>query len=75
MATQAEIDAARQKIEQLSDLHRNDVRNLLQLIDSGAIKGKAADTLTRDLQGFDAGLRNVFHRAMALIDSARPDQP
>ncbi|WP_214108321.1 hypothetical protein [Acrocarpospora catenulata] len=74
MATQGEIDAARQKIEQLIDQHGNDVRNLLKLIDSGAIKGKAANTLTRELEGFDAGLKNVFRRALALVDSAQPDK-
>ncbi|MEO3857506.1 hypothetical protein [Acrocarpospora sp. B8E8] len=74
MATQEEINATRRKIEQLSAQHSNDVRKLLQLIDGGAIKGKAANTLTRDLEGFDAGLKSVFRRALALVDEARPDK-
>ncbi|NRQ32961.1 hypothetical protein HII36_14080 [Nonomuraea sp. NN258] len=75
MATQEEINAARRTIELLRDQHANDVRKLIGLLESGAMKGKAADKLIQDCQGWEAAYRDVFRRALAQVESipARPE--
>jgi hypothetical protein len=73
MATQEQIDAARRTIEQLRDQHANDVRKLISLLENGAMKGKAADQLIKDCQAWEAAYKGVFHRALALVESTRPD--
>ncbi|MEU8251755.1 hypothetical protein [Nonomuraea sp. NPDC048916] len=69
MATQEQIKAARYAIERLRDQHANDVRKLIGLLESGAMKGKAADKLIEDCKGWQAAYNNVFNRALALVDS------
>ncbi|MEV0196130.1 hypothetical protein [Nonomuraea sp. NPDC050691] len=69
MATQEQINAARRTIERLRDQHANDVRKLIGLLESGAMKGKAADRLIEDCKGWQAAYNSVFSRALALIDS------
>ncbi|MER6946723.1 hypothetical protein ABT294_22085 [Nonomuraea sp. NPDC000554] len=69
MATQEQISAARRTIEQLRDQHANDVRKLVRLLESGAMKGKAADKLTEDCRGWEAAFNGFFNRALALVDS------
>ncbi|MCP2364196.1 hypothetical protein HD597_011216 [Nonomuraea thailandensis] len=73
MATQEQIAAARRTIEQVCDQHTNDVRKLISLLQDGAMKGKAADKLLEDCQAWEAAYRGVFNRALALVESARPD--
>ncbi|MFI7708618.1 hypothetical protein [Nonomuraea sp. NPDC049480] len=75
MATQEQIEAARRTIEQLRDQHANDVRKLIGLLESGAMKGEAADKLIKDCQAWEAAYKNVFRRALALVEStpARPE--
>ncbi|MGW2147502.1 hypothetical protein ACWCOT_24590 [Nonomuraea bangladeshensis] len=73
MATQEQITAARHTIEQIRDQHAGDVRKLIGLLQDGAMKGKAADRLLEECQAWEAAYRGVFNRALALIDSARPD--
>ncbi|MEQ4725178.1 hypothetical protein [Nonomuraea sp. B19D2] len=75
MATQEEINAARRTIELLRDQHANDVRKLISLLESGAMKGKAADKLIKDFQAWEAAYKDVFRRALAQVDSipARPE--
>ncbi|MEV0150372.1 MULTISPECIES: hypothetical protein [unclassified Nonomuraea] len=70
MATQEQINAARRVIERLRDQHANDVRKLIGLLESGAMKGKAADKFIEDCRGWQAAYNSVFSRALALIDSA-----
>ncbi|WP_043628564.1 hypothetical protein [Nonomuraea candida] len=69
MATQEQINAARRMIEQLRDQHANDVRKLVGLLESGAMKGRAADRLIEDCKAWDLAYRSVFQRALALVDS------
>ncbi|MET7459591.1 hypothetical protein [Nonomuraea sp. NPDC005501] len=69
MATQEQINTARRTIERLRDQHANDVRKLIGLLESGAMKGKAADKLIEDCQGWQAAYNSVFDRALALIDA------
>jgi hypothetical protein len=75
MATQEEIEAARRTIEQLRDQHANDVRKLIGLLESGAMKGKSADKLIKDCQAWEAAYKGVFRRALALVESTpiRPE--
>jgi hypothetical protein len=73
MATQEQIAAARRTIEQVRDQHANDVRKLIGLLEDGAMKGKAADKLLKDCQAWEAAYRGVFSRALALVESVRPD--
>ncbi|NRQ36641.1 hypothetical protein HII36_33115 [Nonomuraea sp. NN258] len=75
MATQEEIEAARRTIEYLRDQHAKDVRKLVDLLQSGAMKGKAADKLIEDCKGWEAAYKSVFSRALALVESTpvRPD--
>lgn len=75
MATQEQVEAARRTIEHLRDQHANDVRRLIGLLESGAMKGKAADKLIRDCQAWEAAYKSVFQRALALIESTpvRPE--
>ncbi|MEV0200111.1 hypothetical protein [Nonomuraea sp. NPDC050691] len=72
MATQEEIDAARRHIERLRDQHANDVIALVRLVDDGALKGEAGDTLAADLRAWDQGFKDMFTRALSLLDSLRP---
>jgi hypothetical protein len=69
MATQEQISAARRTIEQLRDQHANDLRKLIGLLRSGAMKGRAADKLVEDCQAWEAAYKGVFHRALALLES------
>ncbi|MFD9946759.1 hypothetical protein ACFWYW_17350 [Nonomuraea sp. NPDC059023] len=69
MATQEQIEAARRTIEQLRDQHANDVHKLIALLESGAMKGRAADKLIKDCQAWEAAYKSVFRRALALVDS------
>lgn len=69
MATQEQINAARRTVERLRDQHANDVRKLISLLESGAMKGKAADKLIEDCRGWQVAYNNVFNRALALIDA------
>lgn len=75
MATQEQIEIARRTIEQLRDQHANDVRKLIGLLESGAMKGRAADKLIKDCHAWEAAYKSVFRRALSLIDStpARPE--
>jgi hypothetical protein len=73
MATQEQINASRRVIEQLRDQHANDVRKLVSLLESGAMKGKAADKLIEDCRGWDAAFKSVFNRALALLDATTAD--
>lgn len=73
MATQEQINAARRQIEQLRDQHSGDIRGLIHLIDSGAMKGPAADKLVRDAQGWDQAYKGMFGRALGMLDTLRPD--
>ncbi|GAA2278332.1 hypothetical protein GCM10010149_22300 [Nonomuraea roseoviolacea subsp. roseoviolacea] len=72
MATQEEIDAARRQIERLRDQHANDVIALVRLVDDGALKGEAGDRLAADLRAWDQGFKDMFTRALSLLDSLRP---
>ncbi|MFI6500285.1 hypothetical protein [Nonomuraea typhae] len=74
MATQEQIEAARRAVEQLRDQHAGDVRKLIHLLESGAMKGEAADRLVKDCQAWEAACKSVFQRALALIEST-PAQP
>ncbi|WP_219500150.1 hypothetical protein [Nonomuraea ceibae] len=75
MATQEQINAARRTIEQLRDQHANDVRKLIGLLESGAMKGRAADRLIEDCKAWEAAYKNVFNRALALVDGAAATEP
>ncbi|MEV6153732.1 hypothetical protein AB0L53_25645 [Nonomuraea sp. NPDC052129] len=75
MATQAQIDAARRQIEQLRDQHANDVIALARLVDDGALKGSAGDRLAADLRAWDKGFKDLFTRALSLLDSLKPSDP
>jgi hypothetical protein len=75
MATQAQIDAARRQIEQLRDQHANDVIALARLVDDGALKGSAGDRLAADLRAWDKGFKDLFTRALSLLDSLQPADP
>ncbi|MEV0353255.1 hypothetical protein AB0H88_46520 [Nonomuraea sp. NPDC050680] len=70
MAAQEEINAARRMIEELRDQHAHDVLKLIRLLEDGAMKGKAADKLIKDCQAWEAAYKSVFHRALAVLDSA-----
>lgn len=70
MATQEQVNTARLTIERLRDQHANDVRKLIHLLESGAMKGKAAEKLKEDCEGWQAAYNSVFNRALALLDSA-----
>ncbi|MFC4009916.1 hypothetical protein ACFOY2_21985 [Nonomuraea purpurea] len=72
MATQEQIDAARRQIEQLRDQHAGDLIALVRLVGDGALKGAAGDRLTTDLRAWDQGFKDVFTRALALLDNLRP---
>ncbi|NUW40213.1 hypothetical protein [Nonomuraea rhodomycinica] len=72
MATQEEIDAARRQIERLRDQHANDVIALVRLVDDGALKGEAGDRLAADLRAWDQAFKDMFTRALSLLDSLRP---
>lgn len=74
MATQEQINAARRTIEQLHDQHASDVRRLIGLLESGAMKGKAADKLIAECHAWEAAYKGVFRRALALVESM-PAQP
>jgi hypothetical protein len=74
MATQEEIDAARRQIEQLREQHANDVVVLARLVDGGALKGPAGDKLAGDLHGWDRGFKDLFTRALSLLDSLPPEK-
>ncbi|MFI9836322.1 hypothetical protein ACIHFD_04775 [Nonomuraea sp. NPDC051941] len=69
MATQEQINAARRTIERVRDQHANDVRKLINLLESGAMKGKAADRLIQDCQDWEAAYKGVFRRALAAIEA------
>jgi hypothetical protein len=69
MATQEQINAARRTIEQVRDQHANDVRKLINLLESGAMKGKAADRLIQSCQDWEAAYKGVFHRALTAIEA------
>jgi hypothetical protein len=75
MATQEQIDAARRHIEQLRDHHANDVVALVRLVEEGAIKGQAGDRLAADLRAWDRGFKDLFTRALSLLDSLQPSDP
>jgi hypothetical protein len=75
MATQEEIDAARRRIEQLRDQHANDVVALARLVDDGALKGQAGDELSANLRGWDKGFKDLFVKALSLLDSTPPSDP
>ncbi|MBF8191193.1 hypothetical protein ITP53_36890 [Nonomuraea sp. K274] len=75
MATQEQIDAARRHIEQLRDQHANDVIALVRLVDDGALKGQAGDKLAADLRAWDKGFKDLFTRALSLLDSLQPSDP
>ncbi|MBF8193236.1 hypothetical protein ITP53_47725 [Nonomuraea sp. K274] len=60
MATQEQIEAARRTIERLQHEHADDVRKLIALLESGAMKGKAADKLIKDCQAWEAAYKRVF---------------
>ncbi|GAA3540341.1 hypothetical protein GCM10022419_020550 [Nonomuraea rosea] len=72
MATQEQIDAARRHIEELRDLHANDVTALIRMVEDGALKGQAGDRLTADLRAWDRGFKDLFARALSLLDSLQP---
>ncbi|MEV0165229.1 hypothetical protein [Nonomuraea fuscirosea] len=74
MATQEQIAAARRMIEQLRDQHAGDVRKLIGLLESGAMKGKAADKLIKDCHAWEAAYKSAFQRALALVESI-PGEP
>ncbi|MFI6791370.1 hypothetical protein ACIBG4_28980 [Nonomuraea sp. NPDC050383] len=74
MATQEEIDAARRHIERLRDEHANDVIALVRLVDDGALKGEAGDRLAADLRAWDRGFKDLFTRALSVLDSVRPSE-
>lgn len=73
MATQEQIDAVRRQIERLRDQHGGDIRGLIHLINSGAMKGPAADTLIREIQTWDQAFKGIFDRALGMLDTIRPD--
>ncbi|MGR6914172.1 hypothetical protein ACU635_07965 [[Actinomadura] parvosata] len=73
MATQEQINAARRQIEQLNDQHNGDIRGLIHLIDSGAMKGPAADKLLNDARAWDQAYKSIFTRALSLLDTLHPD--
>ncbi|MEU0565165.1 hypothetical protein ABZ297_07205 [Nonomuraea sp. NPDC005983] len=75
MATQEQIDAARRHIERLRDQHANDVIALVRLVDDGALKGEAGDRLAADLRAWDRGFKDLFTRALSLLDSFQPSEP
>ncbi|MFG1706709.1 hypothetical protein ACFLIM_26320 [Nonomuraea sp. M3C6] len=75
MATQEQIDAARRHIEQLRDQHASDVIALVRLVDDGALKGPAGDELGADLRAWDRAFKDLFTRALALVDSLQPSEP
>jgi hypothetical protein len=75
MATQEQIDAARRHIEQLRDQHANDVIALVRLVDGGALRGQAGDELAADLRAWDKGFKDLFARALLLVDSLQPSDP
>ncbi|RSN10366.1 hypothetical protein DMB42_15690 [Nonomuraea sp. WAC 01424] len=75
MATQHEITAARRHIERLRDEHANDVITLIRLVDGGALKGPAGDNLAADLRTWDRGFKDLFTRALGLLDTLHPSEP
>lgn len=75
MATKEEIDAARRQVERLRDEHANDVIALVRLVDDGALKGEAGDQLAADLRAWDRGFKDLFTRAMSVLDSLQPSGP
>ncbi|MFI9590339.1 hypothetical protein [Nonomuraea sp. NPDC052265] len=75
MSTQHEITAARHHIERLRDEHANDLTTLIHLVDGGALKGPAGDTLTADLHTWDRGYKDLFTRALRLLDALHPSEP
>ncbi|MEU5864145.1 MULTISPECIES: hypothetical protein [unclassified Nonomuraea] len=75
MATQQEITAARRHIERLRDEHANDLTALVHLVDGGALKGPAGDRLAADLRTWDRGYKDLFARALRLLDTLHPSEP
>ncbi|WP_113704044.1 hypothetical protein [Nonomuraea lactucae] len=75
LATQEEIDTARRHIERLRDQHGDDVIALARLVDDGALKGEAGDRLAADLGAWDRAFKDLFTRALSLLDSLQPSQP
>ncbi|MBE1585471.1 hypothetical protein ACFPOI_47760 [Nonomuraea angiospora] len=75
MATQEEIDAARRNIERLRDEHVNDVIALARLVEDGALKGEAGDRLAADIRAWDRGFKDLFTRALSLLDSLPSSGP
>ncbi|MDA0633079.1 hypothetical protein OUY22_06570 [Nonomuraea sp. MCN248] len=75
MATKEEIDAARRHIERLREEHANDLIALVRLVDDGALKGEAGDRLTADLRAWDRAFKDLFTRALSLLDSLQPSDP
>lgn len=75
MATQEEIDAARRHIERSRDQHANDLVALARLVDDGALQGEAGDRLTADLRAWDQAFKDLFIRALNLLDSLQPSPP
>ncbi|MEV4217563.1 hypothetical protein [Nonomuraea sp. NPDC049725] len=75
MATKEEIEAARRHIERLREEHANDLIALVRLVDGGALKGEAGDRLITDLRGWDRAFKDLFAKALALLDSVQPSDP
>ncbi|MEV4372927.1 hypothetical protein AB0J71_38075 [Nonomuraea sp. NPDC049637] len=49
------------------------MRKLINLLEDRALKGKAAEKLLNDCQAWEAAYRDIFNRALALVESAHPD--
>ncbi|MFC4113801.1 hypothetical protein [Nonomuraea zeae] len=75
MARQEQIDTARRHIEHLREQHANDVTALIRLVNAGALKSQAGDRLIVDLRAWDKGFKDLFIRALSLLDSLQPTDP
>ncbi|MGW0805408.1 hypothetical protein [Nonomuraea sp. NPDC002799] len=45
---------------------------LVRLVDDGALKGRSGDRLTTDLRAWDKAFKDLFTRALSLLDSLQP---
>ncbi|MEV4468436.1 hypothetical protein ACFFR3_24910 [Nonomuraea salmonea] len=73
MATQEHINTARRQLEHLRDHHQDDVLALARLVEAGALKGPAGDRLAADLRSWDHAVKDLFTRALSLLDTLTPD--
>ncbi|MFB9203176.1 hypothetical protein ACIBIZ_24280 [Nonomuraea spiralis] len=48
---------------------------LIRLVDGGALKGPAGDNLAADLRTWDRGFKDLFTRALGLLDTLHPSEP